>query len=133
MSKFTVIAGILGFLGVVLGAFGAHGLEEQLGANDQLDNWRTATLYLFVHTLAILALSGFGASSGLGGLGRIAWFWVAGVVLFSGSLYILAVTNISKLGMVTPFGGLCFIFGWLLLAISAYKGGGKSGQTTQSS
>ena len=133
MSKFTVIAGILGFFGVVLGAFGAHGLEEQLGANDQLDNWRTATLYLFVHTLAILNLSGFGAAAGLRGLGRIAWFWVAGVVLFSGSLYILAVTNISKLGMVTPFGGLCFIIGWLLLAISACKGGGKSGETDQSS
>ena len=133
MSKFIVIAGFLGFLGVVLGAFGAHGLEVRLDANGQLDNWRTATLYLFVHTLAILALSGFGASSGLVGLGRIAWFWVAGVVLFSGSLYILAVTNISKFGMVTPFGGLCFLIGWFLLTISAYKGGEKSGEITRSS
>ena len=101
MSKFTVIAGILGFSGVMLGAFGAHGLEERLSANAQLENWRTATLYLFVHALALLALTGFGTKSGMGNLQRIAWFWVAGVILFSGSLYVLAVTNFSKLGMIS--------------------------------
>lgn len=128
MSKFTAIAGLLGFFGVMLGAFGAHGLEERLAAHHQSENWQTATLYLFVHVVALLSLSGFGKSAGLEGLQRVAWFWVIGVLVFSGSLYILALTNISKLGMITPLGGLSFLIGWLLLAISAFKAGkGGSG------
>ena len=131
MSKFTAIAGIFGFLGVMLGAFGAHGLEERLVANGQLDTWETATLYLFVHTLALLALCAPGQTGALSKLQGIAWFWIAGMVLFSGSLYILAVSNLSKLGMITPFGGLCFLIGWALLAKQALKSWKRSGETSQ--
>ena len=128
MSKFTAIAGIFGFLGVALGAFGAHGLEEHLSSNDHLETWQTATLYLFVHTIGLLAVTGFGLQNEDQGLHLVCWFWIGGVVLFSGSLYILALTNISKLGMITPFGGLCFLIGWFLLCKNAFNSWKSSGE-----
>lgn len=116
MSKFTIIAAVLGGSGVVLGAFGAHGLEDRLTANGHLDHWRTATLYLFVHAIALLAVSAHGSARILRGVG---WIWLAGAILFSGSLYVLSITDVSKLGMITPFGGLCFVIGWVLLGWNA--------------
>lgn len=123
MSKFIVISAIIGISGVVLGAFGAHGLEERLLENGHLDNWRTATLYLFVHAIALLVVSQSGDTRMLRSVG---WFWTIGIALFSGSLYILAVTGITKLGMVTPFGGLCFLIGWVLVAWNACTNRGNS-------
>ena len=131
MSKFTAIAAFLGFLGVMLGAFGAHGLEERLAANGHLDTWETATLYLFVHAIALLTLSALSGSLASKSLRLVGYFWIAGVIVFSGSLYILALSNFTKLGMITPLGGLCFLLGWLLLALCGLKGPKSDFETSQ--
>lgn len=111
MLLFRIAAG-LGFLAVGLGAFGAHALKGALQTNDTTEVWKTAVLYHFVHALALLVLAVLpGASRAAAGL------FLAGIVLFSGSLYLLALTNIKWLGAVTPLGGLCFLAGWLALIL----------------
>ncbi len=105
------LAGIFGFLGVALGAFGAHALKERLGV-DGAQIWRTAVLYHLVHAVLIAAA------------GRFPWVMrlaAAGIVLFSGSLYVLALSGIKILGVITPFGGLCFLAAWALLAWQGAK------------
>ena len=112
MKQATVIrigAG-LAFLGVGLGAFGAHGLEELLVENGRVDTWETAVLYHLVHAVALLAL---GLSPRLC-TGTCLCF-AGGTVLFSGSLYVLSLTNATKLGMITPLGGIAFLVGWGIL------------------
>lgn len=105
-------AAIFGFLGVALGAFGAHGLNATLKANGTLDHWEKATLYHLVHA-AILLLIAWAAPTV-----TVAFrLFAAGIVIFSGSLYILAVTDMRWLGAITPVGGLCLLGGWLWLAI----------------
>ena len=110
------IAGITGFLAVALGAFGAHALKELLERNGTLAIWQTAVLYHLAHALVLLVLS-----TRAGGRCSVAfWFFVAGIAVFSGSLYLLAVTNLKWLGAVTPFGGLSLLAGWLLLAMQGF-------------
>jgi uncharacterized membrane protein YgdD (TMEM256/DUF423 family) len=107
------IAASLCFLAVALGAFGAHALKETLIANGTLDAWNKAVLYHLAHALALLALALHGVSD------RGAFYLLtAGIVIFSGSLYLLAMTNIRWLGAITPIGGLCFLAGWAWLVIS---------------
>jgi len=101
------LAAILAFLGIALGAFGAHGLEDRLEETGRLDNWQTATLYHLVHALALFAIALRSSGRALG----FYWF-LAGIVLFSGSLYALAVTDVARLGAITPFGGAAFLVGW---------------------
>ena len=106
------VAAALCFLAVGLGAFGAHALKDTLQANGMSDVWNKAVFYQFVHALALLALAT------LPGATRIASaLFVAGIAMFSGSLYLLALTNAKWLGPVTPRGGLCFLAGWLCLLI----------------
>lgn len=100
------IAAAVVFLGIALGAFGAHGLAAQLERTGRLANWETATLYHLIHGVALFVIAlhsprprGFG------------WF-LAGIGLFSGSLYVLALTGFTQLGMVTPLGGVAFLIGW---------------------
>jgi len=107
-------AGILGFAGVALGAFGAHVLKEALLARETLAIWQTAVLYQLVHAVALLALAGFPAASATPAW--IAGCWTTGVVCFSGSLYGLALGGPKILGPVTPLGGLALLAGWLLVA-----------------
>jgi uncharacterized membrane protein YgdD (TMEM256/DUF423 family) len=115
------LAAIMGALGVITGAFGAHALEERLSADD-LDTWQTAARYHFFHVVALLAVA-YAAGRWGGGLTTAAGaLFVASVVLFSGSLYLLATTGVRALGAVTPLGGLCFILGWGLLAAAALRG-----------
>jgi len=102
------VAAVLGFLGVALGAFGAHYLKDNVAAFNAAV-WQTAVLYQLVHAVAALWASGRNP--------LVVWLWAAGVVFFSGSLYILAVTGIKWLGAITPIGGLLFLAGWLLLII----------------
>ena len=107
------IAAALCFLAVALGAFGAHSLKGILSANDTLEIWKTAVLYHLAHAIALLALALQGAQN------RGAFILlVAGVVIFSGSLYLLALTNVRWLGAITPLGGLCFLAGWAWLIVS---------------
>lgn len=110
------IAAALCFLAVALGAFGAHWLKPTLEANGLIDVWNKAVLYHFVHALALFALALCGSSN------RGAWWLLfAGIIIFSGSLYVMAVTNARWLGPVTPLGGLCFLAGWAWLFISPPK------------
>ncbi|GAT31582.1 hypothetical protein TSACC_1133 [Terrimicrobium sacchariphilum] len=109
MSLAIQVAAVLGFLGVALGAFGAHGLKATLTANDTLAIWQTAVLYHLLHAVAALWAAERQPI--------VVWFWAAGILIFSGSLYILAVTNIKWLGAITPIGGLLFLAGWLTLVI----------------
>ena len=112
------IAAFLGLTGVGLGAFGAHGLHDILDKNGRLEVWDTAVLYQFVHALAILTLSGL-----TGGFFRpaIVWCWTLGALIFSGSLYALALTNIGVLGAITPIGGVLFLTGWGMLLFTPHR------------
>ncbi|MBA1146931.1 DUF423 domain-containing protein [Ectothiorhodospiraceae bacterium WFHF3C12] len=117
-----VIAGaVLGFIGVALGAFGAHGLRDTLEPG-RLEIWQTAVLYNLVHALALVAV-GVAAYSlpGRSVMAASGWAFLFGTVVFSGSLYVLAVTGIRGLGAITPIGGLGFLAGWLLLAWAAVR------------
>jgi uncharacterized membrane protein YgdD (TMEM256/DUF423 family) len=107
------VAGATGFLGIALGAFGAHALRGVLEANQTRDIWNTAVLYHLIHAVAALWASERRPSA--------VWLWTAGVSVFSGSLYILAVTNIRWLGAVTPVGGLVLLAGWALIVFSKSK------------
>lgn len=113
---FLVIAALSGFLAVALGAFGAHGLKDKL-APDLMAVYQTAVQYHFYHTLVLLAVAMLllrypqqGALVASGGL------LVAGLLLFSGSLYVLALSGVRWLGAITPLGGVAFLLAWLLLA-----------------
>ena len=107
------LAAALCFLAVALGAFGAHALRSTIESHGLLDVWNKAVLYHFVHAIALLALALAGAAN------RGAWWLLfAGIVLFSGSLYLMALTNGRWLGAITPLGGLCFLAGWAWLVIS---------------
>ncbi len=110
LARPRVAAGFFGLIGVALGAFGAHGLADYLAANDSALTWQTAVLYQLIHAVALLAL------------GRqttrwraLVWVWSLGIILFSGSLYALALGGPGWLGPVTPIGGLLFLLGWLIL------------------
>jgi uncharacterized membrane protein YgdD (TMEM256/DUF423 family) len=112
------IAAVLCFLAVALGAFGAHGLRSTLESRGMVDVWNKAVFYQFIHAIALLVLALYGT------INRGAWCVLfAGIVLFSGSLYMLALIPQARdwLGPVTPFGGLCFLAGWAWLIITPTK------------
>lgn len=115
--NWSAVSAVLLAFAVGIGAFGAHGLRGHI-SEDSLRVYETAVMYHFFHALGLLgvALAGRLGMLTARGLDRVAMLLVAGVMLFSGSLYLLAVTGVTTLGIVTPFGGLCFIAGWLLLA-----------------
>lgn len=116
-KKFTVIASIGGFLAVGLGAFGAHGLKGVV-SDSLMSAFATGVQYQFYHCLAVLALGLYMQAAGRAKLLSVAcWFFIAGVVGFSGSLYGLALGGPGWLGPVTPIGGTCFLIGWLLLVM----------------
>lgn len=120
--RFAVVGAVLAFVGVAIGAFGAHGLEAQFEAQPDLGRiFETGARYHMYHSLALLAVAWL-ASRQPGALVRWAGIlFVVGIVLFSGSLYALAVTGQRKLGMVTPLGGLAFLAGWGCLAACAWR------------
>jgi uncharacterized membrane protein YgdD (TMEM256/DUF423 family) len=107
------LSAALCFIAVALGAFGAHGLKAMLTARDMMGAWEKAVLYQFVHALALLALAIIPNANK-----PAAMLLLAGVALFSGSLYVMALTNVRALGAITPLGGLCFLAGWGWLVIS---------------
>ena len=107
----TRIAASAGFLAVALGAFGAHGLKEILALNGTDAIWQTAVFYHFIHSVMLFVL----AEQKPLRAGPW-WCFLAGIVIFSGSLYLLAVTDTKWLGVITPAGGISFLAGWLWLA-----------------
>ena len=122
-SMITGLAGGLGALAVALGAFGAHGLRDQL-TPERLETWQTAAHYQLVHAVALVSLAAALPSLESAWAARAAWLWLAGVVVFSGSLYALCLTGVRALGAITPLGGLCLILGWCALVMSAIRAGG---------
>ncbi|MCM3760005.1 DUF423 domain-containing protein [Alkalihalobacillus oceani] len=123
MAKiFLLLGSLLMALAVVIGAFGAHGLEGRLSER-MMKNYQTGVQYHMIHGIGLL-LVGLVAlklahSSLLTGAG---WSFIIGIVLFSGSLYAMALTGVTKLGAITPIGGLAFIIGWILLGIAVVRG-----------
>lgn len=126
MAKlWLALAGANGFVAVAAGAFGAHGLKRMLAAApdgaQRLDWWHTAAQYHLAHALALglvaaLAPHVAGRTPAFAG-----WFLVAGVALFSGSLYTMTLTGVRALGAVTPVGGVCLLAGWLAVCLSAWR------------
>jgi len=125
MTKtYLLIAAISGFLAVALGAFGAHGLRDKLSA-DLLAVYHTGVQYHFYHTLALLAVAVLLAlQSNSPSLSLLKWsgnLFAIGIVIFSGSLYVLAVSGVRWLGAITPIGGVAFLAGWICLALAAWN------------
>lgn len=116
-----LVAAIAGMTAVMLGAFGAHGLKEILVANNRVDTFELAVEYQFYHTFAILGVGILMNQYASKLLGYACHCFAFGIIFFSGSLYTLALTNIKMMGAVTPIGGVLFIIGWLLLAVSVKK------------
>lgn len=114
------LAAISGFLAVALGAFGAHALKTRL-TPEMLAVWRTGVEYQFYHALALLLLGVLVRQAPSGTLDLAGACFAAGIVLFSGSLYALALSDLRILGAITPFGGLLFLAGWLLLGYAATR------------
>lgn len=121
MNIFLFLGGLNGFLSVALGAFGAHILEGRL-SDHYLSTWQTGVQYQMFHSVALLAigilLSKFPDSSLLSWSG---WLFFVGIVLFSGSLYILSISGIKVLGAITPIGGVSFLAAWILLMVASSK------------
>lgn len=120
LRVFVVLAAFFGFSGVALGAFAAHGLKSRLSA-EYLAIFQTGSHYQLIHALALLGVGLLSLHlpgrlvNAAGGL------FALGILLFSGSLYALTLTGISKLGIITPFGGLSFLAGWLCLGLAAWR------------
>ena len=115
------IGAMLGFLGVAAGAFGAHAIRARVSP-ERLDTWKTAADYQLWHALATIAAAVSATRWESGAAAAAGWCFIAGVVVFSGSLYGLALTDRRTLGAITPVGGVLFLAGWALLVIAAVRG-----------
>jgi uncharacterized membrane protein YgdD (TMEM256/DUF423 family) len=114
-----ITASVFGFLGVAIGAFGAHALRATLEANNRAETFELATRYQFYHVLAMLA-AGILAEK-FPGMSTVAMLFAAGTIVFSGSLYILSLTGQTAWGAVTPIGGLLLLGGWIMMAWNFFK------------
>lgn len=124
--KWMMIGAILTMLSVAIGAFGAHMLKDKIGAG-AIATYETGVQYHMIHALALLIV---GLTAGqLGSSTKLKWaarLLFAGIIIFSGSLYILSISGIKILGAITPIGGVAFIAGWLLFAMDVWQRGKKS-------
>ena len=111
---------VLSGLGVLVGAFGAHGLRDRVAA-DMLAVFETGVRYHLIHGLAIIAVAWAASRWPSAWIGAAGWLFAAGIVVFSGSLYILAISGVRWWGAVTPIGGVCFLAGWAALAVGALR------------
>ncbi|HTP78572.1 MAG TPA: DUF423 domain-containing protein [Rhizomicrobium sp.] len=120
MNAWLLVAAINGALAVAAGAFGAHGLQGRIDAH-ALQIFETGARYHMYHALAI-GLAAFSIRDAAATPATAAaGFFLAGILLFSGSLYLLALTGVRLIGIVTPFGGVCFLVGWICLAFAATR------------
>ena len=119
---FTAAGAIAAALAVVCGAFGAHALRDVLPP-PRMIVWHTGVEYHLTHALGLLAVGAFAARHDSRAVSWAGWLLTAGIVLFSGSLYALALSGVKMIGLITPFGGLCFIGGWVCLAVAALRRG----------
>jgi uncharacterized membrane protein YgdD (TMEM256/DUF423 family) len=120
--NWTATGAVMMALGVMIGAFGAHGLQGRIDAH-AMEIYQRAVLYHFIHSIGILIVAGL-SGAGLvarGSANWVCWLLLAGVVLFSGSLYALVLSGAQILGAITPIGGVSFIAAWVVLAVSALR------------
>jgi uncharacterized membrane protein YgdD (TMEM256/DUF423 family) len=115
-STWIIIAGIFGFLGVALGAFGAHLLQARLNEK-MLEIYRTGIMYHLIHTCALLAIALYGDQKFF----TAGIFFLAGIILFSFSLYAYSITGVKHFAMITPVGGISFLIGWGLIIYSQFQ------------
>jgi uncharacterized membrane protein YgdD (TMEM256/DUF423 family) len=121
MKLFLILGSILMALAVAIGAFGAHGLTGKV-TEKMLANWQTGAHYHIIHALAIIIIGLTIAKFGNHGLlTTAAWLIFVGIIFFSGSLYIMVLTNVKVLGAITPIGGVAFIAGWICYAVAIAK------------
>jgi uncharacterized membrane protein YgdD (TMEM256/DUF423 family) len=116
-NRFAAVGAFLGGLAVILGAFGAHALRDKVSLPD-IEVWKTGVLYHMLHAIALLGLALYDKK---GSYRTVCWLWIAGITIFSGSLYVLALTQVKILGAITPIGGLCLIIGWFMLGFKLLK------------
>jgi uncharacterized membrane protein YgdD (TMEM256/DUF423 family) len=122
MHKLFLLAGtVFGGLGVAIGAFGAHKLKDILLKNARADVFETSVKYQFYHALALLAVGLLLLKTDDKLLSYSGWCFIWGIIIFSGSLYTLSLTNIKMLGAVAPIGGTLFIAGWVMMFLSVWK------------
>ena len=122
-AKSTLIAGaVFGFLSVALGAFGAHALKDYLLETNRLDTYEKAVQYQMYHALALLFVGILSLQFPDLKLDWVGLFFVLGILIFSGSLYVLCATGIRWMGAITPLGGICFLLGWGMLGWKVWKG-----------
>lgn len=117
--RLLAIGAISGFLAVVMGAFGAHGLKSMV-TEHRLANWETAARYQMYHAFALIAAAWVAKDFSPGWGSRAGWMFLSGTLVFSGSLYVLVLTEQKWLGAITPLGGLLFLAGWACLAVAAW-------------
>lgn len=120
MKNILTMAAISGMLAVILGAFGAHVLKNIISP-EMLDAYKTGVQYQFYHTFALLAVGILMQFSFSKALNWSAYLFATGIVLFSGSLYVMAISGIKALGIITPLGGIIWIAAWILLAVHCIK------------
>jgi len=119
-SPWIALGALNAAIAIAAGAFAAHGLRERLDARS-LEVFETAARYHMYHAFALVLAGLLASASAMRGVPIAGWLFQAGIVLFSGSLYALALTGVKGLGAVTPFGGLAFLAGWLWLAWAAFR------------
>lgn len=115
------VGSVLGFLSVATGAFGAHAWKSFLSETNRLDTFQTAVQYQMYHSLAIILTGILGLILPKTDFSTVSFLFLLGILIFSGSLYLLCATGIRWLGAITPLGGTAFLAGWLLLAIKVYR------------
>ena len=120
MKRYITLASLFAALAILFGAFGSHALKERLSVQS-LEVYDTATIYLMFHSLGIFLIALLGFQLPKESLEIPVTMMIVGISIFSGSLYLIAMLDFKKLGMVTPIGGLLLIVGWLLLAYNTYK------------
>ena len=119
---FLFIASLFGALGVALGAFGAHGLHDRVDAR-LLEVWEVGVRYHLLHALALCVVAWLASRAETTAVTAAGWLFVAGILVFSGSLYVMTLSGVRWLGAITPLGGVALIAGWLMLAFAAWRHG----------
>ncbi len=115
---FILLGGLFGAAAVALGAFGAHGLRNSVDAQG-LETWQTAAHYHLIHAVMLVLVGVLTAHNSSKALRVAGWLFVAGMLIFGGTLYVLVLTGMKWLGAITPLGGICLIAGWLCLAVAS--------------
>ena len=115
-SMWVIISGIMGFLGVAIGAFGKHGLDGKIPEH-LLQVYKTGVTYHLVHSVCLLAIALVGNEKYF----KAALFFLIGIILFSFSLYVYSITAITMVAVITPFGGLSFLIGWILIVVEGFR------------